>query len=571
MNTPSSHGQGTLSLLLAALALTALLAVALRFIGIGYGLPAVFNADEPHHVNVAVSFGRGSLNPGVFKYPTLYMYGLFAAFGAYFAAWSGLGLFHSTRDFGALFVWHPEGFYLLARVLSAILSLLGLWRVYGTTKLLGKGAEEGRRLALYSSALLAASPTLIVSAHAAKPDSMMFFLAACSWHFSFRYLKDGRARDLAFCSLLAGLAASTQYTAGPLLLLPASALWARSLSGGALPLGTLARLSALSIAAWALGLFGGSPFILLDRHSFWRDFQDQRGIVTSRELAGLTVVRNALGFAGPWVGGLALLGGTLRLLAIDRAKAVLLLPPAAGLIALLSLSAEGDWARYLLAAYPAFALIAALGVEWALSGSPKRTWFFAAASAALMLPGAWRSWAFDRELRLPDTRTLAAQWIESNLTPGTSILLDQEHASPALRMEQTQVAELLAKTRALGHPRERYYELMLGSHPGGGYRIRRILREASDLHSGSWHADWSARGKDSLDVSSGLSAAREAGVEVVVLTSAGADASRSPALAPFLRETEREGGLLAEFAPEEGLRAGPRIRIYRMTKGGKHG
>ncbi|MEK7744664.1 MAG: hypothetical protein AAB578_09790, partial [Elusimicrobiota bacterium] len=97
-------------------------------------------------------------------------------------------------------------------------------------------------------------------------------------------------------------------------------------------------------------------------------------------------------------------------------------------------------------------------------------------------------------------------------------------------------------------------------------RIRRILREASDLHSGSWHSDWSAKGKDSLDVRSGLSAARDEGVRVVVLTSAGAEPTRSPALARFLEETEREGRLLARFSPEPGLRAGPLIRIFGIAK-----
>src|SRR5262249_18953845 len=71
----------------------------LRFYAITYGLPAVFNADEPHLVNVAVSFGAGSLNPHFFKYPTLWMYTLAFAYGIYFAIWSGMGVWHGVRQF----------------------------------------------------------------------------------------------------------------------------------------------------------------------------------------------------------------------------------------------------------------------------------------------------------------------------------------------------------------------------------------------------------------------------------------------------------------------------------------
>ena len=154
----------TLAVLLAVIAAAA----ALRLAGAGYGLPAVFNADEPHHVDVAVSFGRGSLNPGVFKYPTLWMYTLFLEYGAYFVFWSRCGLARSVSDFGALFVWHPGSFYLLARLLSAAFSLGGVVLCWRTAARL-----FGGRSGLWAAALLAASPTLVVSAHAAKPDSMM--------------------------------------------------------------------------------------------------------------------------------------------------------------------------------------------------------------------------------------------------------------------------------------------------------------------------------------------------------------------------------------------------------------
>ena len=51
----------------AELALVGLVCLGLRFSAVHYGLPGLFNADEPHFVNVAVSFGKGSLNPGIFK------------------------------------------------------------------------------------------------------------------------------------------------------------------------------------------------------------------------------------------------------------------------------------------------------------------------------------------------------------------------------------------------------------------------------------------------------------------------------------------------------------------------
>jgi len=326
------------------LALVFLLAAGLRLAGVGYGLPAVFNADEPHHVNVAVSFGRGTLNPGVFKYPTLWMYTLFAEYGVYFLLWSGFGLARTAQDFGTLFVWHPGGFYLLARLLSVLFSLLGvLFAARAAQKLFGG------RAGLWAAALLAVSPALVVSAHAAKPDSMMFCLAALAWLFAVDFLIDGKTHALLLCGACAGLAASTQYTAAPLLLLVPAAAWARSRRGE--PLRTAPVLYAL-LAAFGAFLIA-SPFILLDWRSFLRDVLDQRGVVGSGAPAGIVVLKNALTFAGHWaVGGLLLLGGAALLLRKDRPRAVLLLLPPAAFLVLLALSQEGAWQRYQLAVFP---------------------------------------------------------------------------------------------------------------------------------------------------------------------------------------------------------------------------
>src|SRR5471030_123703 len=99
----------------AAAALLTLAAVA-RLIGIGYGLPAVYNADEPHVINMAVSLA-GSLRPYSFKYPTLWPTVLAGFYGLWFVLWSGFGLLRGATDFAAKYAFSPGGFYLIGRVL----------------------------------------------------------------------------------------------------------------------------------------------------------------------------------------------------------------------------------------------------------------------------------------------------------------------------------------------------------------------------------------------------------------------------------------------------------------------
>src|SRR3954469_5497787 len=83
------------------------LAAALRLAGLQWGLPNTPNADEPHLVNLAVSFGGGSLRPYALKYPPFWPYLLFASYAVYFLAWSAFGLRRGVADFASLFAWRP--------------------------------------------------------------------------------------------------------------------------------------------------------------------------------------------------------------------------------------------------------------------------------------------------------------------------------------------------------------------------------------------------------------------------------------------------------------------------------
>ena len=537
------------------MALLIALGAALRLIGIAYGLPALFNADEPHIVNVAVSFGAGTLNPHHFKYPTLYMYLLFASYGVYFLIWSGLGLLHSVRQFGELFVWNPTGFYLIARLWSAAFSLATLAVVFRAGR-----ALFGERAALFAAAGLCASPVLIESAHAAKPESMMLFLAAGAWLAAARCRDPKSGWPLLACGLLTGAACSAQYTAAPLVSLPIAAWLIGPRCGRAL---------ASTAGAIVLGFLLGTPFALLDSPAFLRTLQDMRTVpgMVGGGLSStwLQVAANVVGFAGPWFpAGVAFLWGAFELARRDGKIAVLLLAPIALTAAALSLSGEGAWQRYLFAAFPGIALVAGKGLDELLPSSDRRRWIVAASLAAMVLPGAWSSQQFDRALLLPDTRTLAAHWIEANIAVGSKILLDQEHASPSLPLSREMTARLFERTRQAGHPKSRVYDLMLHSHPGGGYAIYRVLRSASDLHTLVGEAAFSTQGQAFLDVRGGLAEVRKEGIHYIVLTSFGAEPEHSPELVRFLSETETKGKLLTDIVPTPGHQKGPRIRIYRV-------
>lgn len=527
----------------------------LRLLGLAYGLPAVFNSDEPHLVSLAVSFGRGSLRPEILKYPTLFPYLLFASYGVFFLLWSGFGIARGVAEFGRYFAWNPTPFYLIGRSLSAAASLVALLPVYRAAR-----TWMGEHGAVCAAGLLAVSPTVITAAHAVKPETLMFCCAAFAWWFSARYVAEGRRRNLVLAGVAAGLSLSSQYTAAPLLTVLLSAWAARRLAEG--------RAKVLEFVqaclAAAVAFLAGSPFVALDFPRFWDSIVGLKELETAAGggVGVLVVLRNLLSFGGPWLGGLAFVAGAAILVKRDRPRALWLLLPVLAYTVALARSPEGHWERYMMALYPALALVAGYGFEAAAS-AVGRSWT-AAAAILLLLPGVWESLAFDRGVLTPDTRSLATRWVEENIPQGKTILLDQEHASPRLGMTRAEVERLLAKTTELKHPRARYYRYLLEGHPGGGYEVYRVRRDFSDLHSYPAHVAFSQAGHPVLDVRSGLEAALAAGVEFVVLTSWGAGTERSPELAAFLAEVRRDGRLLETFEPLPGATVGPRLEIYAI-------
>jgi hypothetical protein len=98
-----------------------LLSLALNCFLIAHELPETSHPDEPKTVRRAMAMGTGDLNPHFFRYPTLWIYMVFAAQGTAVAAGLGLGLLRGMDSLPTLASTNPTIFYLAGRILAAVL------------------------------------------------------------------------------------------------------------------------------------------------------------------------------------------------------------------------------------------------------------------------------------------------------------------------------------------------------------------------------------------------------------------------------------------------------------------
>src|SRR4028118_94558 len=115
-------------------------ALALRLVGLQFGLPAVYNPDEVAIMARALSFAKGTLNPHNFLYPTFYFYVLFVWVGMYLAFLWLTGRVASTTALQELYFRDPTGIYTAGRALGGAAGTLSVWLLYR----LGVRLADGR-------------------------------------------------------------------------------------------------------------------------------------------------------------------------------------------------------------------------------------------------------------------------------------------------------------------------------------------------------------------------------------------------------------------------------------------
>ncbi|MFW6437892.1 MAG: ArnT family glycosyltransferase [Armatimonadota bacterium] len=253
----------------AGVAVVLAVALAVRLIGIGWGLPGEthlfsYHPDEFHSLRGALSLALGDANPHFFNYGSLYLYLVAAA-----TAISDPSLFaqvQAASPGGALLPEVLREWTFVARIVTVLLSVGTVAVVYATARCIW-----GHREGLAAGLLLALAPLHVLHSHYGTVDVPGAFFTALACYFAVALLDDWGWRKVVWAGVAAGLAASVKYSGAVVLVAPMLAwaiVWWRDRGTGLEPSWwKLVAMPAVAFAAFALT----SPYTFIDWPGAWRD------------------------------------------------------------------------------------------------------------------------------------------------------------------------------------------------------------------------------------------------------------------------------------------------------------
>ena len=421
---------------MAALGLILAVALALRLHMIGFGLPSMYDPDEPFFILKAYEMLDGpTLNPHWFGHPgttTLYLVMLVEVgvvlVGLLLGQWSGV------NEFATAVYADPGLVFIPARVCMALIGVGCVWLTYVAGRKL-----YGRSAGLLAAALLALNGLHIAWSQVVRTDiQASLFMMACVF-FAARASNDGRLRDFLLGGAMVGLAAATKWPAASIAVALIGA--AASLIRHGQPVAATVRKLVLGGTASIAALLTVSPFLILDWRTATADMLAEGkpahlGHTGNGPLANLLwyLDGQVIGTMG-WIGLVAIVIGLVVTLRSPTPARWTLVPAALAFLVLLA-AQNLIWSRWILPLLPMLALLAAAGGVAVIRAIKSRVRNSARGSvrpviaAALLFPSAAGAWGAMNE-RANDTRDQAAAWAVQNFRAGSTVVL--EHLQLGLR------------------------------------------------------------------------------------------------------------------------------------------
>ncbi|HWP64571.1 MAG TPA: glycosyltransferase family 39 protein [Candidatus Limnocylindria bacterium] len=415
-----------------------LLAAALRFWGLGNGLPhPLTRPDEEVLLHHLVGPARGDFDLRYAVYPSLYFYVMWAWCALVLRAGALAGLV-TPQPLAVVLADRPEHVLLVARALSALVGTLTVAVMLRLTR-----TTMGRGAALLAGALLATNLLHVRDAHAAKPDALLTLGVAVALLVMARVAAGATVAGVLACGAAIGLATGIKYPA-LLLLAPAWVAvaagsdrrgWRRWLDVRLAAVGGAAALAFVATSPYlllnpetrraVLGVFGSifpslfpslvpaalppALFEMTPERAWWSGFAYHVGVSLRYGIGWLPLLLAVPALVWGW--------RSPRPMARVAVAWIAVYFVVHGLSPMLL-------SRYMTPLLPALFLLEA-GLAAAVLARATRWRALAATAATLALvgPPLVQSLAYDRVMARTDTRVLATEWLAAHAEPGTRVLV----------------------------------------------------------------------------------------------------------------------------------------------------
>jgi 4-amino-4-deoxy-L-arabinose transferase-like glycosyltransferase len=387
-----------------------------------YGLPFVYSIDEASHfTSRAVEMFWQDLDPGYYQNPAAYTYLIYGTLRVLYGPLGflfGLPYGNVTDQFDK----DPAQIWIVARTLAAALGMAGVAATYAAARRLW-GIREG----LVAAAVLSFAFLAVAYSRVAVTDVGALAGVALALMWSVRAAEDGRTRDYALAGGAAGLAIAFKYTAGLVLLPLAIAAVARLRADRARPLAGLALAGAAAAVVFALL----NPFVFGSLGDWWSDLRDQADVAASdpkpgQQSGGFSYYLDSLTWGLGWAGIAAALAGAVLVVRRDLVRGLIVVALPLALFAYLAVQSR-YFGRWLLPAYPALAMLAAVAVVRGAELVPRRGWRLAATAALALVVIAQPLLADVRTARVlgrEDTLSQARSWLDAHYPPGLRVSIE---------------------------------------------------------------------------------------------------------------------------------------------------
>lgn len=389
-----------------------------------YALPhPLGRPDEERIVGRALTIlATSNFHPVTFDYPSLPMYLNAGALAVY-----AKSRFHDREDFLLEAAVRAPGLaFEVCRFLSV---LLGVATVWAGAKLASTAYPE-RGIGLVTALLLATNYLLVRDARFATVDVATVFFVTLSLVFAVKAARDQTPSRYVAAGVFAGLATSSKYNAGLVVLGTVAAAWC----GFREHRGKWGRNLALFGLALTVAFALTSPYALVSTRAVALGLRHHREFLYDR--AGDRALFTHLSFTLPvglgWPVYVAACLGFLRALRLRRPADLVLLAffiPFFGVIG----SVRMIFPRYVLPLVP---ILIVWAVDVSLSVLPRRRLALTALALAFSVPALYASIAFDRLAARKDTRVLASAWVRENVPRRTAIAVCRGYGAPDLNTDR---------------------------------------------------------------------------------------------------------------------------------------